>query len=341
MVRKVGQELLILSVLLCYLFIYVFIDFTNLSIFLNKVPKEFLNMNTIFISLFLEALPFILIGIIISSIIQVFVTSDSINKIIPKNVLLAFIPVALIGVFMPVCECGIVPIVRTLLKKGIPTHIGIVFLSSVPIINPIVFLSTYYAFQSNLYIAYLRLGLALIVVLIIGFLTLLFYGNKNVLLEDNHTDLKHKEHTIPKQTDHIHLKSYNRLRDIVPHASSEFFSTCKFLIIGAIIASVFQTFLDRSVLLELANHTNLSSIVLMGLGYVLSLCSGSDAFIASSFSSTFHVKSILAFLILGAMIDLKNTIMMFAYFKKRFIFFYVFVTVSAVYGVTYIWSLYW
>jgi uncharacterized protein len=335
MVRKVGQELFIITVLLCYLFVYVFIDFTNLSTMFHKVPKEILNMNTIFISLFLEALPFILIGIIISSIIQVFVKPESIGKIIPKNALLAYIPVALIGIFIPICECGIVPIVRTLLKKGMPTHLGIVFLSSVPIINLIVFISTYYAFGSNSHMAFTRIGLAFIVVLLIGYMTKLFYGNKNVLLENIHTSLDHTEHLNHKNT----IK--NRLNDIISHASSEFFSTCKFLIIGALITSVFLTFLDRSLFLNLENHTNLSTIVMMGFGYLLSVCSGSDAFIASSFSSTFHIKSILAFLIFGAMIDLKNTFMMLAYFKKRFVFFYILLTASAVYIVTFVWNLYW
>ncbi|MFF3024824.1 permease [Gottfriedia sp. NPDC057948] len=334
MVRKVGQEVIIFLVLFCYLFCYVFIDFTNLSSLFHKVPKELLNMNTIFISLFLEALPFVLIGIIVSSIIHVFVKPETISKILPKNALLAFIPVALIGMIMPVCECGIVPIVRSLLKKGMPAYIGIVFLSSVPIINPIVFTSTYYAFQSNSQMAFLRLGLAFIVVLIIGFFTLLFYRNKNVLLE---TREKHENH---KHVHHIHSNT-NRISEVISHISSEFFSTCKFLIIGGLITSVFQTFLDRSVLIHLSNHTNLSSMVMMGLGYFLSLCSGSDAFIAASFSSTFHVKSILAFLIFGAMIDLKNTFMMFAYFKKRFVFFYIFLTASVVFVVTSIWNLYW
>jgi len=328
MLRRFSEEVLILFVLFTYLFIYIVFDFTNLSSYFSHIPKEVLNMNTIFISLFLEALPFILIGIIISSVIQVFVTPEMIQKSLPKSAILAIIPVAIIGIVAPICECGIVPIVRSLLKKGMSLHIGVVFLSSVPIINPIVFTSTFYAFQSNLNMAYLRLGLAFIVVLLIGCVTFLFYGRKNVLLESSFTD-----HT------HSHNKS-NRWKEVLTHSSDELFSTCKFLLIGALVASILQTFVNRDFLLQLSNHDYLSSISMMGLGYILSLCSGSDAFIATSFSSTFPLKSILAFLIFGAMIDLKNTFMMFAYFKRRFVLFYILVTASSVYLVTFLWDLY-
>lgn len=326
MLRRFSEEVLILFVLFSYIFFYVVFDFTNLSSYLYKIPKEVLNMNTIFIGLFLEALPFVIVGIIISSFIQVFVTPEMIQKSLPKSTVFAIIPVALIGIIAPICECGIVPIVRSLVKKGMPLHIGVVFLSSVPIINPIVFTSTFYAFQSNLHIAILRLGLAFIVVLLIGLMTFLFYGRKNVLIEDSFIT-------------HSHSKN-NRWKEVFAHSSDEFFSTCKFLLMGALIASILQTSINRDSLLALANHEYLSSISMMGLGYILSLCSGSDAFIAASFSSTFHLKSILAFLLFGAMIDIKNTFMMFSYFKRQFVLFYILSTAGSVYLVTFLWDLY-
>lgn len=59
---------------------------------------------------------------------------------------------------------------------------------------------------------------------------------------------------------------------------------------------------------------------MMGLSFVLSLCSQVDAFIASSFSSTFSLSSLIAFLVFGAMVDIKNLLMMLGTFKKRFVF---------------------
>ena len=159
-------------------------------------------------------------------------------------------------------------------------------------------------------------------------MTFLFFGRKNVLLENRFTNHIHS-----------HNKS-NRLKEVLAHSSDELFSTCKFLLIGALVASILQTFVSRDFFIQLSNHDYLSSISMMGLGYILSLCSGSDAFIAASFSSTFPLKSILAFLIFGAMIDLKNSFMMFAYFKRRFVLFYILVTTCSVYLVTFLWDLY-
>ncbi len=58
---------------------------------------------------------------------------------------------------------------------------------------------------------------------------------------------------------------------------------------------------------------------MMGLAYILSLCSEADAFIASSFQSTFSTASLVAFLVYGPMVDIKNMFMMLATFKTKFV----------------------
>ena len=93
----------------------------------------------------------------------------------------------------------------------------------------------------------------------------------------------------------------------------------KFLILGALIASLFQTFFDRNLLVSLAANDTVSPLVMMAFGFVLSLCSEADAFVASSFAHTFSAGSLLAFLVYGPMLDLKGTIMLFAYFRTKFV----------------------
>ena len=88
---------------------------------------------------------------------------------------------------------------------------------------------------------------------------------------------------------------------------------------GAMIASLFQTFFDRSILVNLAANDTISPLVMMGFGFILSLCSEADAFVASSFAHTFSAGSLLAFLVYGPMLDLKGTIMLFAYFRAKFV----------------------
>jgi uncharacterized membrane protein YraQ (UPF0718 family) len=115
------------------------------------------------------------------------------------------------------------------------------------------------------------------------------------------------------------------------HASDEFFDMGKYLLFGALVASLFQTFLDRQLLTNLASNDYMSSAVMMGFAYVLSLCSEADAFVASSFSHTFSPTALLAFLLYGPMMDFKNTIMLLSFFKKRFAFSLILIITVVVY----------
>ncbi|TKJ02748.1 permease, partial [Bacillus cereus] len=94
---------------------------------LFQLPKAFLQMNTIFISILIEALPFVLIGVFISGFIQMFVTEDMVAKWMPKNRFLSVLLATFLGMLFPGCECGIVPIVRRLIGKGVPPYAGIAF----------------------------------------------------------------------------------------------------------------------------------------------------------------------------------------------------------------------
>ncbi len=130
--------------------------------------STFLQLNTIFISIVIEALPFVLIGVFISGIIQMFVTPQMIAKIVPKNRVLGVLYGTVIGVLFPACECGIIPIVHRLLKKGVPLHVAIPFMLTGPIINPIVLFSTFIAFGNSWQMVWYRGGLAIVVAFVIG-----------------------------------------------------------------------------------------------------------------------------------------------------------------------------
>lgn len=314
--ETIGVVLIVL-----FLFLFFFVDFTGLAHIKDIIPKSWMNVNTIFLSIFLEAAPFVLIGVFVSSIIQTFITENQMKKVIPRNPFLAVIPASLVGLVFPMCECVIVPVVRRLIQKGMPLHIGMVILVSAPILNPIVFASTYYAFRTTPYMAYYRLGLAFVAAVIIGFVVYCLYRNQNMLKDQAVVDT------------HIHPGVESRWKQILQHAADEFFSTGKFLLIGALIASCFQTFLDRQLLEQVASNNLLSPAVMMGLGYVLSLCSEADAFIAASLTHTFSAPSLLAFLVFGPMLDIKNTLMLLAYFKKRFVVSFFIIVLVVVYAV--------
>ncbi|MEH7401145.1 permease [Gottfriedia acidiceleris] len=269
---------------------------------------SFLQMNTIFISIVVEALPFILIGVFISGIIQIFITEEMLYKIIPKNRYLAVLVAILLGFIFPGCECGIVPIVSRLIKKGVPHYVAVAFMLTGPIINPIVLFATFIAFGNNIEMVIYRAGAAMIIAYIIG-IVLSYLKIEN--------PLKHDLVTIP--VDHS-IPARKKLWSVCVHAIEEFFSMGKFLILGAFIAAFVQTFIPTSTLMHIGNGQVASILVMMALAFILSLCSEADAFVASSFQSTFSLNSIVAFMVIGPMIDIKNTLMLFQHFKGRYVF---------------------
>jgi len=267
--------------------------------------QTLLQMNTIFISIVIEALPFILMGVIISGIIQIFVSDEMIAKFIPKNTFLSILLASFLGSIIPACECGIVPITRRLILKGVPLPAAIAFMMTGPIINPIVLFSTFLAFGNSWSMVFYRGGLALIVSMIVGFVLKL--AIKEPPLKNNH----HKP---------VHYHSIKeRISAMLEHSINEFFSVSKYLVIGSLLAAIVQTYVKTSTLVTIGNGPVSSHLVMMGLSYVLSLCSQADAFVAASFRSSFSTSSLLAFLVFGPMLDIKNTFMLLSTFKSKFV----------------------
>ncbi|MEO2074027.1 MAG: permease [Bacillus sp. (in: firmicutes)] len=325
--NKLLKDTIILLLFCSFMFLFLFAEvFKNTTLF-TRIPSSFFNVNTIFLSIILEAIPFILLGVFVSAIIQAFVSENAIRKVLPRNAYLAVLPAALLGIIFPICECAIIPVVRRLIKKGMPAHVGVVFMLSAPIINPVVYASTYYAFRSTPYMANARMLVGFISSILIGLIIYRQFKKENVL--KTKSDHRHEDH-------HHHHPKRNKFLDTLYHASDELFDTGKYLFIGAFLASLFQAFFDRNALLSVGSSTTFAPAVMMGFAYVLSVCSSADAFVASSFGSTFTSGALLAFLVFGPMIDIKNTLMLFAYFKKRFVLFLLFITPIVVYFAVFI-----
>lgn len=325
---KFMKDSLVFLLFCLFLLLFLFSEEIKNFSFFTTIPNSFFNINTIFLSIVLEAIPFILLGVFVSAIIQSFVSENTIQKLVPRNAYLAVIPAALLGIIFPICECAIIPVVRRLIKKGMPAHVGVVFMLSAPILNPVVYASTYFAFKSTPYIANARMIIGFISAIIIGLILYHTFKGRTILKEKNH---QHHEH---------HHHHGNKFLETMYHASDELFDTGKYLFIGAFCASLFQTFLDRNLLLSIGTSTTLSPAIMMGFAYVLSVCSEADAFVASSFGSSFTTGGILAFLVFGPMLDIKNTLMLFAYFKKKFVFSLIAVTTVVVYIAIYMYQLF-
>ncbi|WP_018922135.1 permease [Salsuginibacillus kocurii] len=317
------------GIVLLLLFILAFFNIDTLQEdeFFSLSP-EWLTVNTIFLGIVIEAIPFLLLGVFVSSLIQVFVAEDTLQRFLPKNAYAALFPAAVLGAIFPICECAIVPVVRRLIKKGMPLHVGVVFLVGAPILNPVVAGSTYFAFRNDLSIFYTRFGLAFVLAIIIGGLMYILFKNSDQL-KWRTEELRGKESNNLAQ---VPVNKQNRLKQTFYHASDEFFLMGKYLIAGALIAAMFQTFLDRSTLLAIGTDAWTSTAVMMVFAYILSLCSEADAFVASSFSNTFSSGSLVGFLVYGPMLDLKNTIMLFAFFKAKFVIYFMISVTVIVYA---------
>lgn len=284
-----------------------------------------------FVSIIIEAMPFILIGVVISALLEVFVSEQTVKRMIPSNPVLGIITASLLGIIFPICECGMVPAVRRLIQKGMPLYVATTFILVGPILNPIVFWSTFTAFRNKPEIAYSRMGLAFLVALAIGLIVYRFVKTdqlrvgKPIQQEIKHT---HQEHTYDSRN---HRSGSNKLVEIMRHSINEFFEMGKYLMFGALLVGLLQTFVSKESLVALGQGQGSANLLMMGLGFILSLCSTSDAFVAQSFITTFSQGSLVAFMVLGPMLNLKGILMMLAVFKSRYVVLYSSLVIIFVY----------
>ncbi len=334
--------------LICLVYVYLILSNRNVPDLSLLFGVNLQSFKIMFISIILEAFPFILIGVLISALLQTFVPEHVIQRLVPRNPLLGVLYACVIGIIFPICECGMIPVMRRLIRKGMPLYIAVVFIVAGPILNPIVFASTFMAFRSRPEITYSRMGLAFICAVIIGLIVYRFVRS-NPLREgvqtqaEGHSHSHHhshnQEHT--QSHDHGHSRVHNheehhhhggKWNTVLKHSSDEFFEMGKYLIFGAFLAALVQTMMSREWLVSVGTGDLSSHFFMMAFAYIISLCSTSDAFVASSFAATFSTGSLLSFLVFGPMLDFKGTLMLLAIFKKRFVLILsllIFVTVLA------------
>jgi len=287
-----------------------------LPVALRPLTARVQGLVTIFLGIFIEALPFIVAGVLISSLLGLFITDGIIQRLMPKRSLSAAVLGAALGLVLPVCECGNVPTTRWLLQKGVPLPFAIAFLRAAPVINPVVIASTYVAFNCDWLIVGGRVGLTLLiavgVAIILGRLpdraTLLAPAldrtGANAQLRHDH------EH-------HDHAHAERSLGVILSHSAEELLDMSRWLILGALLAATLQTFVPQSALLGIGGGPIVSVLAMMALAVLLSVCSTVDAFLALALSGVFGPGALLAFLVYGPMIDIKSGLMFLTTLSPR------------------------
>ena len=280
----------------------------------GNLTAQFQTFVTIFVGIFVEAVPFLLAGSVVSGLIAVFVNQESLARFVPRQPILAAVVGSLLGFTFPVCECGVVPVTRRLYQKGLPLPVGIAFLLAAPVVNPVVLLSTYAAFGWGPVLIG-RLVFTILIAFGVGLLFTLAQPDEVLLpgAADEHSH-GHSQAALPLR---------ERLWLALTVGGDDFFDMARYLIVGSLLAATMQTLAPQNTLLALGSGPLLSVLLLMVLAFVLSVCSTVDAFLALSFVSSFTPGSIIGFLVFGPMVDIKSSLMFLGVFQRRIVLYLI------------------
>jgi uncharacterized membrane protein YraQ (UPF0718 family) len=258
---------------------------------------------TIFLAIVLQAMPFMVLGVILSGAIAAFVRPAALARVLPKSRALAVPVAAVAGVFLPGCECSSVPVAARLAQRGVPFSAAMAFLLASPAINPVVLVATAVAFPGRPMMMVARFGASVIVASIVGLLWERF-GNPEWLSKA----FANGSHAVT-----------NPWRELVETATHDFSQAAGFLVVGGATAATLQTVVSRSILKTLGNTGPLAIVILGLLAVVLSICSEADAFVAAGLTQ-FSLTARLAFLVVGPMVDLKLIALQMGTFGRKFAF---------------------
>lgn len=281
-----------------------------------------------FLSILFEGAPFILLGTLISGFVDVYLPPGTMDRLLPRNKPMAVVVSGLLGAVFPVCECAVVPVIRRLVKKGLPVSCGLTYMLAAPIVNPITALSTWKAFQGQgpWLTMSTRLAMGLMLAVAVGWIV---------------TRLRMRSVLRAKLVDEIEAEGFletgrrpakpdvrvggepadgARLVAAFRSAQRDFIEVGVYFTIGVAITALFNTGIAPGAdwLDSLAASTFAAPAALMLLAFVLSLCSTSDAFIAATLDK-FSWGAKLAFLTFGPMMDVKLIFLYMTVLRRAFI----------------------
>jgi uncharacterized membrane protein YraQ (UPF0718 family) len=259
---------------------------------------------TVFVAICVQALPFLVLGVIVSGAIAAYVRPAALARALPKRTGLAVPVAAVAGVALPGCECGSVPIAGRLVARGVAPAAALTFLLSAPAVNPVVLVATAVAFPGQPKVVVARLVASLIAACVVGFV---WIG-------------KGRDEWVAKARGN-EREQHSRFGTFVETAEHDFLHAGGFLVIGGATAACLQTIVPRSVLDGVAGRGALSVLALAGLAVILAICSEADAFVAASLTQ-FSLTARLAFMVVGPMVDVKLIALQAGTFGRRFASFF-------------------
>ncbi|MGA9277942.1 MAG: permease, partial [Ilumatobacter sp.] len=289
-----------------------------------------------YLSILFEGAPFILVGAMISGVLDVFLPPGMMERILPKRKVPAILVAGLLGLFLPICECAVVPVIRRLVQKGLPISCGLTYMLAAPVINPITALSTWHAFQGQepWVMVMARLGLAYLLAVGVGMITCRVPLAKMLtpkLVESIRRSIVAKKSPaydprsvkfVPHQASvkKVGMNTDERVVAAVRSGLRDFVDVGIYFSLGVAITAFFNTGIAPGAdgLNRLAGGLATGPAAMMVLAFLLSLCSTSDAFIAATLHH-FSFAAKLAFLTYGPLMDLKLIFLYRTVFRGRLI----------------------
>ncbi|MCK6066171.1 MULTISPECIES: permease [Microbacterium] len=279
------------------------------ALFADALPRRAQDGLTLALSVLIESLPFVVLGVLLSVVVQVWVPAGAIERWMPRRAWARRAVLSLLGMLLPVCECGNVPFARGLMMRGFSVSDTLTFLVAAPIVNPIVILTTHAAFGWSDGILVARLVGGYLVANLLGWLYSR-HPDPDALVTDRF-----------RQTCAVSLDgpgaSATRTRRSLAQFVVELRAVMPALVIGSGIAGAVQVLVPRQTLLAIGSDPALSIATMIVLAMVVSICSNVDAFFALSFASAFTPGSLVAFLLVGPIADVKMLALLRTTFSTR------------------------
>lgn len=324
-----------------YLYLIAGVPFAALIIAMApalQARNPWLPVNTVIrgvSGLLLQAVPFTLIGVLVSAAVETWVTEDFIEKHAPKSIANGFLAAILAGVCVPVCDCVVVPTFSRLVARKLPLPCAVTFLCAVPVVNPVSIWATWYAFADVPAVAVTRVALGVGVALLVG-VSFVILPVKSQVLRQNVLEKVRADcvdcavradfnklqsgNSLYKNSSSFKSDIKNSLKTYAHHIYSDFMRLMPIILFGTIVASIIRVWLGADPASKVNTTTVFVAIpAMMLIAYASSLCSSSDAVIARSLASSLPMSSVIVFLLFGPMLDIKNTLMLVEDCKTNFV----------------------
>jgi uncharacterized protein len=256
--------------------------------------------STIFVSITVQALPFLVVGVLLSGTLAALVRPGWLARALPGNDALAVPAASLAGLALPGCECASVPIAARLRAGGVRTAAAMAFMLAAPAINPVVLVATAVAFPGRPGMVAARFLASLLTSVVVG----LIWSRVG------------REEWIDRTRTRL-VEGSTRWESFARTSREDFLQAGGWLVVGAMAAATLQVLVPRTVLDAVAGNQLLAALCLGLLAVALSICSEADAFVAASLRQ-FPLDARLVFLVVGPAVDLKLAAMQVGVFGRRF-----------------------